>query len=86
MRRAVVVFALVLLGPPAMGMEDGGVVVFVNVIGAAMLELAERATRVVVGYVVVVVRMNEAGMRMLVLDITGDPLHGLRLSHRPAPP
>jgi len=85
-RRPVVVLALVFLGPPTVGVEDRGMVVFVDVVAAAMLELAQRATRVVVGYVVVVMGMNDARMRMLVLDITGDALSDLRLSHRPVPP
>jgi len=85
-RRALVVLALVVLGSISVRVGGRGVVVLVNVIAAAMLEFAERAASVTVGHVVVVMGMNDAGMRMLVLDITGDTLHGLRLRHRPAPP
>jgi DNA ligase D-like protein (predicted ligase) len=85
-RRAVVVLALVVLRSPAVRMEDRSVVVLVDVIVAAMLELAERTTGVMVRYMVVIVGVHDAGMGMLVLNVTGDALHGLGLSHRPVPP
>jgi hypothetical protein len=85
-RRAIVIVALLLFGPPTVGVEERSVVVLVNVVTATVLERAERTAGVVVGHVVVVVGVNDAGMRMLVLDIIDDALHRLPLSHRPAPP
>jgi hypothetical protein len=41
-----------------------------------MLELAPRTTGVVVGHVIVVVRVHDAGVGVFVFDVAGDSLAG----------
>jgi len=81
--RRFVIVPLVLLAHLLVPMDGRGVVVLVLVIGGSMLELAERATRVVVRDVVVVVGVEHRDMRVFVLDIAGYSLG--RLLHD-APP
>jgi hypothetical protein len=76
MGRAVVVAAFVVLTPVLVGVDQVGVAVRMLVVAGPMLELAERPTRVVVGYVIVVVRVHDAWMGMLVVDVAGDFLAG----------
>jgi hypothetical protein len=77
MGRAVVVLPLVRLGSILVTVDERGVVVLVLVVVRSMLELTERATRVVVRDVVVIVRVHGSRVRVLVFDVTRDALHGL---------
>lgn len=61
-RSAVMVCLLVGLAAVAMGVDELGMVVLVEVIVAAVLELAERPLTVVVGHVIVVVGVDDGVM------------------------
>jgi hypothetical protein len=82
-RRTVVVLALLVLAALLVRVDDQGVIVVVLVVMGAVLELPERATRVVVGDVIVIVAVDDGRMRMLVFDVARDTLH--LLGHRVAP-
>jgi hypothetical protein len=71
------VLTLVRLSPFVVRVDERGVVVLVLVVVGPMLELAERATGVVMRNVVVVVRMHGRGVGVFVFDVTRHPLHGL---------
>ncbi len=47
-----------------------------------MLELAERAARVVMAHVIVIMGVNHSGMRMLMLFVANDTLGRACLLHR----
>jgi hypothetical protein len=51
------------------------------VISGAVLELAKRATRVVMAHVVVIMGVNHSGMRMLMLFVANDTLDRVFLLH-----
>jgi hypothetical protein len=78
--RAGVVLALVIDAPVLVGMDEQGVIVVVLVIVGAVLELAEWPACVVMRDVIVVVRVDDRGVGVLVLEIARDALHRL-LSH-----
>jgi hypothetical protein len=84
-RRRVVVLLLVLFAPVVVRMDEWRMVVVVLVIVRLMGELAERAARVLVGDVVVVVRVDDAAMRVLMLDVADNALDRDRWLHG-APP
>ena len=58
---------LVFLALDLMRMDQRRVVVLVQVVARAMLELAEHAARVVMSHVIVVVGMNDCSTRMLLV-------------------
>jgi hypothetical protein len=66
-------------------MDQWGVVVLVQVIPRPMLELAEQATGVMVGHVVVVVGVDDRRVRVRVLFVTDNPLDRLCLLHAGPP-
>src|SRR5687768_10188596 len=66
-----------------MSVDERCVIVFVLVIVGAVLELAERAARVVMRHVVVVVGMDRGRVLVLVLDVAYDTLCGARLQDAP---
>src|SRR5207248_11734461 len=62
MRRRLVIAALVVLAPVAMGVDERCVVVLVLVIRRSVLELAEHAAGVVMRHVIVVVGVDDGGI------------------------
>jgi hypothetical protein len=68
-----------------LGMQGRCVVVLMQVMVRAVLELAQQAARVAVGDVVVVVRVHHLGMHVLVVDIHDHvlslPAQALQLIH-----
>jgi len=76
---------LVFLALALMRMDQRRVVVLVHVVARAMLELAEHAARVVMSHVIVVVGMNDSGMRMLMLLVASDVLARACLLQRRPP-
>jgi hypothetical protein len=64
-----------------MGVDEWGVVVLVYVVPGAVLELAERAARVVMAHVIVIVGVNHSRMRMLMLFVANDTLDRVFLRH-----
>jgi hypothetical protein len=72
---------LVGLAAVVMGVDEQDMVVLVEMVVAAVLELAERAVTVVVGHVIVVVGVDDSVMRVLVRDVADDALFGLGLGH-----
>jgi hypothetical protein len=83
MGRLVVVLAFVVLAALVVGVDERRVIVLVLVVVGPVLELAERAARVVMRDVVMVVGMHRRRMGVLVLNIANDTLRGARLQDAP---
>ena len=84
-RFLVVVGALVALVAALVGVDERRVVVLVLVVLAAVLELTKHGALVVMGHVVVVVGVHDAGMIVLTRDVVADDaLHHGGLLHEEA--
>jgi hypothetical protein len=83
MGHLVVVLAFVVLAQLVVCVDQARVVVLVLVIVGPVLELAERAARVVMRDVVVVVGVDRRGMSVLVLHVADDTLRGACLQDAP---
>ena len=72
---------VLLAGIVHVAVDERRVVVLVAVVVRPVVELAKRPAGVVMGHVVVVVRVDDTGMRMLVLRVAHHALHDRALLH-----